>query len=500
VNRSKGENVMRSSFEFDRAISTLRRAAAGFALAAPRLPRASSRVAHGAPRLGLVAAVAAAVAALLAPGAVAQSTPFRFASPGQLPPIDAKTQAAVIDSVTAALDTSYVFGDKAARMDSLLHANLAAGVYAKVTDPAEFMMRLTSDVSKIYLDRHMAMAALPPGSIPKEQSEVDPFNAAAQREAARRGNYGFKKIEILPGNIGYLKLDQFAGTDVGGATAAGAMAVLANTDALIIDLRDNPGGNAAMIQMLTGYLFEESAHLIDWYHRRENETIQSWSSSYVPGKTLFDVPVYVLVSGRTGSAAEEFSFDLKNQKRGTIVGETTGGAAHTVEFHTFDVGPFIAGLKLPSGRALDPKSKTNWEAVGVTPDIAVSEAKALATARLEAMKKLEENAKDDAAKQAIAWARIGLESEQSPYTLPAKALKEYAGTFGPRSFFVEGSKLVYQREGRPKIATVPMAKDLFGLEGIPSFRVKFTRGATGAIDGIVAMYDDGHEETNRKAK
>jgi len=442
-------------------------------------------------------ALAALAVAAFAPGASAQ---FRFASPGQLAPIDAKVQAAVIDSVTAALNESYVFGDKAARMDSLLRANLAAGSYRSLTDPAEFMMRLQSDVAKIYLDGHMALAALPPGSVPKEQPDADPFNAAAAREAARRGNYGFRKIEILPGNIGYLKLDQFAGTDVGGATAAAAMGVLANVDALIVDLRDNPGGNASMIQLLTGYLFGDTVHLIDWYHRRENETIQSWSSSWVPGKTLFDVPVYVLVSGRTGSAAEEFTFDLKNQKRATIVGETTGGAAHTVEFRTYDVGAFIAAVKLPSGRALDPVTKTNWEAVGVEPDIAVSAAKALAAAHLEAMKKLEENAKDDAAKAALAGARAGLESELEPYTVPAKALKQYVGTFGPRKFFMEGSSLMYQREGRPKMALVPMSKDFFGLEGVSSFRVRFTRGASGAVDGIVAMYDDGHQETNPKSK
>jgi len=440
---------------------------------------------------------AALLVAALVSNAPAQ---FQFASPGQLPPIDAKVQAVVIDSVTTALKESYVFADKAARMDSLLRANLAAGAYRAVTDPAEFMMRLQSDVAKIYRDGHMAMAALPPGSIPKEKPEADPFNAAAARDAARRGNYGFKKIEILPGNIGYLKLNQFANTDVGGATAAAAMGVLANVDALIIDLRDNPGGNASMIQLLAGYLFEDTTHLIDWYHRRENETIQSWSASWVPGKPLFDVPVYVLVSGRTGSAAEEFTFDLKNQKRATIVGETTGGAAHTVEFRAYDVGPFVAGVKLPSGRALDPVTKTNWEAVGVEPDVAVGEAKALTTAQLEAMKKLEENAKDEGARRAIAWARAGLESELSPYSPPAKALKEYTGTFGPRRFFIEGSKLTYEREGRPKMALAPMAKDLFALEGVSIFRVRFTRDASGAIDGIVCSYDDGHEETNPKTK
>jgi hypothetical protein len=441
--------------------------------------------------------VAAASVALSSVPAWAQ---LPFAHPGQLPPIDPKVQAAVIDSVTAALEESYVFADKAARMDSLLRANLASGAYRTLTDPAEFMTRLQTDLAKIYLDRHMGLAALPPGSIPKEQPEEDPFNAAARREVARRGNYGFKKIEILPGNIGYLKLDQFASTSVGGATAAGAMAVLANADALIVDLRDNPGGDASMIQLLAGYLFEDSAHLIDWYSRRKDETTQSWSASWVPGKTLFDVPVYVLVSARTGSAAEELAFDLKNQKRATIVGETTGGAAHTVEFRMFDVGAFVAALKLPSGRALDPVTKTNWEAVGVEPDVAVPADKALSTAEIDALKKLEENAKDEAAKHAIAWARAGLESELAPVTLPAKALKEYAGTYGPRTFFIEGSKLMYQRAGGPKVALVPMRKDLFGLEGVSIFRVRFTRGASGAIDGIIGMYDDGREETAPKTK
>ena len=123
------------------------------------------------------------------------------------------------------------------------------------------------------------------------------------------------------------------------------MAFVANADALIIDLRENGGGSASMIQLLAGYLFKDSVHLIDWYSRREDKTTQSWSNDWVPGKTMYETPVYVLVSGRTGSAAEEFTFDLKNQKRATIVGETTGGAGHTVEFHVYDMGSFTRGAQ-----------------------------------------------------------------------------------------------------------------------------------------------------------
>jgi hypothetical protein len=420
---------------------------------------------------------------------------------GDLPAIDAKVQAAVIDSITAALNEGYVFADKAARMDSLLHANLAAGAYRTITDPAEFMERLQADVATIYVDRHMLMAAMPPGPIRVRTSEdPGPCGADEQRERLRRDNYGFKKTELLAGNVGYVKFNNFVDTDLAGPTAAAAMAFVANTDALIIDLRDNGGGNASMIKLLAGYFFERSVHLIDWYHRRENETIQSWSDDWVPGKRMPDVPVYILVSAFTASAAEEFTYDLQNEKRATIVGETTAGAAHTIEFLTFDVGPYSAGLRLPSGRAISPVTKTNWEVVGVRPDIAVSADKALATAHLDALKKLEENTEDAVAKAALAWARTAVESEIGAYAPTAKELKEYVGTFGPRKFFMEGSKLIYERQGRPRGTLVPMAKDLFGLEEVEYFRVRFTRGASGAIDGVVGMYDNGQEERNPKTK
>jgi hypothetical protein len=462
-------------------------------------PRVVERAARRWP-FGILAAIfilSAVAIVILTNGASGQMRP---ASRGELPAIDAKTQAAVIDSITAALLETYVFADKAARMDSLLRASLASGAYRDLADPADFMARLQEDVAKIYFDKHMGMAALPAGTIIPNPAEVDPYASEEFRERMRRANYAFKKAEILPGNVGYVKFNQFVDTDLAGPTAAAAMAFVANADALIVDLRDNGGGNASMIQFLAGYLFKDSVHLIDWYSRRENKTTQSWSNDWVPGRTMYDTPVYVLVSGRTGSAAEEFTFDLKNHKRATIVGETTGGAGNTVEFRVYDVGPFLAGLKLPNAQALDPETNTGWEAVGVKPDIAVPAAKALAAAHVDAIKKLEEKATDDGEKATLAWARAGLESELSPYAPSAKELKQYVGAFGPRMFFMEGSKLMYQRESRPKMAAVPMAKDLFGFEGVEYFRVRFTRDASGAIDGIVAMYDEGPQERNPKGK
>ena len=91
-----------------------------------------------------------------------------------------------------------------------------------------------------------------------------------------------------------------------------------------------------------------------------------------PGK-----PVYVLTSVRTFSGGEEFAYDMQVMKLAELVGETTGGGANpggTV--------PLAAGLAMfiPGGRAMNPTTKTNWEGVGVVPDVAVSSENALKVA------------------------------------------------------------------------------------------------------------------------
>lgn len=145
----------------------------------------------------------------------------------------------------------------------------------------------------------------------------------------KKDNYGFEKVERLSGNIGYLKLTGFADAERGGDTVAGAMAFLANTDALIIDLRENHGGTPEMVDLLASYFFsgDRSVHLNDLSWRkegtREHDVQQWWTLPYVPGRRYVNKEVYILTSHNTPSAAEEFTYDLKALKRVTVVGETT---------------------------------------------------------------------------------------------------------------------------------------------------------------------------------
>jgi hypothetical protein len=422
-----------------------------------------------------------------------------FVPKGELPALDQRAQAAILDSVCTVMDTMYVMKDVAAKTIQQWKKEFKRGAYRELTDPVEFVEKLAADADAVYRNKHFGMGIFPPFDPEKEgQKEVDPRESERALRAERRENFGFREVKILPGNVGYLRLDRFASTDRAAETAIGAMNVLGNCDALIFDLRTNPGGDAAMIRLLTTYLFKEQQHLIDWYVRDLEETIQSWTLDYVPGKRLAEVPVYVLTSKFTGSAAEEFTFDLQHLQRGTVVGDTTAGAGHTVSTVFIHFDEFRVGMRVPYGNAVDPKTGRGWEGKGVIPDIYAPKESALIAAQLDALKLLEEKSATSEDSLSIAWSRADLDSQMHPVTLSKDDLAPYVGTYGPRSIFLEGEALQYQRQGRPQIALVPMGRDLFRLEGMDTFRIRFDRDSTGKLIGLTGMYNDGRQESNPK--
>ena len=152
------------------------------------------------------------------------------------------------------------------------------------------------------------------------------------------------------------------------------MSFLGNVDAIIFDLRSNGGGDPKMVAYLSSYLFAQRTHLNDLYERKSGKTTEYWTRLDAPGKKLADQPAFVLTSSGTFSGAEEFSYNLKNLKRATIVGETTGGGAHPTGSHRLD-DHFLIGV--PFARAVNPITRTNWEGTGVEPDVKVAADQAL---------------------------------------------------------------------------------------------------------------------------
>ena len=298
--------------------------------------------------------------------------------------IDAAARARVIDGALAMLQEYYVFPDKAKSMEAAIRARQKSGAYDSVTDGDVFARMLTDNLREVSHDKHLRVN-YSPAVLPAREPEGDPGSDPEYRKQMEAVNCGFDKVERLPSNIGYLKFDMFADPEVCGPTAVAAMNFLGNVDAIIFDLRENGGGDPKMIALISSYLFEEPAHLNDLYNRKENTTTQYWTLPYVPGKKLAKKPVFVLTSKGTFSGAEEFSYNLKNLKRATLVGETTGGGAHPVSGHRID-DHFMIGV--PFARAINPISRTNWEGTGVEPDVKTPAAEALSEALKLAEQKL----------------------------------------------------------------------------------------------------------------
>jgi len=274
-------------------------------------------------------AVTCALAFVLVTVIFLSSAQAQIARPGELPAMDIDTRAAIVDSLTSAIDSIYVLEGPAREIVAGLRKNLADGKYDDITDPAEFAHRLYQDAQAINHDGHFRIGAMPPldPSVAEANRDEDPEDVERRKKRRKAMNYGFKKAEILQGGIGYLRFDRFSHGDDAFAAAAAGMNFLGNCNALIIDLRENGGGAASMIRFICGYLFEENTHLVNWDIRAEKKTVQSYSADYVPGKRILEQPVYILTSDHTFSAAEEFTFDLKNLERATVAGDTTGGEA-----------------------------------------------------------------------------------------------------------------------------------------------------------------------------
>jgi len=297
--------------------------------------------------------------------------------------IDASTRDAVIDGVLKELTDYYVFPDTAARMTQSIWQRRQRREYDAITSGRTLAEVLTAHLRERSGDRHLAVrysaTVLPQFPFP---SPPPPPEAL---EDARRQHYGFAKVDRLAGNIGYLDLRAFAPARLMGDTAAAAMTSLADSAAVILDLRQNGGGGPDGVALIASYLFDHPVRLDDIYDRPSNETRQYWTLESVPGKRLTRKDVYVLTSGRTFSAAEDFTYALKNLKRVTVVGEVTGGGAHLARRRRVN-DHFV--VIVPVGRPISPVTHTDWEGTGVQPDIKVSAAQALDTAHLKALEKI----------------------------------------------------------------------------------------------------------------
>lgn len=374
----------------------------------------------------------------------------------------------LLEQIKDAIRDHYILVE---RVDTVITKFEAQSAHLDMTkDPHRLAHDLTFLLQDITNDKHFAVSYRP--AINEETTDRP---VAFAPNFARNNNF-FYEAKRLAGNIGYLDFRLFPDHQEAMETAIGAMALLANTDALIYDVRLNRGGSPAMIQLLLSYLFAEPTHLITFENRTENTTWQTWTLPYVPGKKYLDKPVYVLVSQMTGSAAEEFSYDLQQLERGVLVGQTTAGAGHIVTAVRLSEG---FTLNVSNGRPISPISKKGWEAEGVHPHIETAIGDELCTAHRHAIDALLDQAKTDDVRKFLEWEKLVANAGYTPYIPQNPA--QYTGKYENIVIASEGDKLLYQ-SSRYTLPLTPLDEHLF--EVMDGMRVSFGE------DGMLTEWRD----------
>lgn len=325
-------------------------------------------------------------------GLICSSSALAQTPPPSSKPINAAEQTAVITSLGQQLKSQYVFPDVAAKTAAALLAKAAHGDYSDANTTTAFATALSKDLKSIGNDKHLRVKFEPDFSPPPQNDDKGAIakQMAQMRSAMARESYGISRVQLLPGDVSYIDLRGFGPSEIVGAAFDAAMSLVAGTDALVLDLRQNGGEPDGVAYLLSHFFAEGDArHLNDIYNRPDNTTHQYWTIP--PAMPRFTGPIYVLTSHDTFSGGEECAYDLQTQKRATLVGETTGGGANPGDYISIGHG-FIAFV--PGARAINPITKTNWEHVGVKPDVAVPADSAMKVAYVSILNDLLKKSKD----------------------------------------------------------------------------------------------------------
>ena len=417
--------------------------------------------------------------------------------PGAIPGPDSLTRAearSIARELAGVFETKYIQPAEGTKIADLIRGNMAKGAYDGLLNCKDLAARLHRDAQSVNGDRHIAVYYSPERIQNQRNPQLQKKQAQEARQRARMNNHGFREARILPGNIGYLKMNGFDGTRAAFDTATAAMQFLASSDAVIIDLRWNPGGDSRMVQVISSYFLGSEPEILDVFPFRESNRIeQLWSLPYVPGRTLEGVDVYILTSGFTFSAAEGLAYDLQALKRATIVGETTMGGGHSID--TVMIKDKLL-VNVPHAVSINPVTRKNFQGVGVIPDVKTGCENALYAAHALALKKRIVKETNQSVKSALEWALEGLSSMAVRLTTEEK--QAYAGMYGPFKIVFDQGYLFFQF-GPGKLRMTPINESYFLLENYDDFRIKINE-SEGNVTGIQLCHKNGEMEAYTRRK
>ena len=381
----------------------------------------------------------------------------------------------------AQLISSYYFD--AARGSAIaadLKRDAAKGAFDHLTDHYDFAAAMTARLRP--LDTHFNVRWVGAQAKPGAPESAGAALQMSTEDAERRTNYGFGRTERLPGNIAYIDLRYVADIDFtqkaspSRRAANTALVSAAGADAVILDLRQNGGGAPSMVGYIVSAFVPANADVYNTFHSRTGEDSERPGQNFA--NPMLQVPLYVLTSARTGSAAEAIAFTLQSCGRATVVGDRSAGAANPGERFGTEHGYSVF---VSTGASINPINHRNWEGTGVQPDTEVPAASALIRAQEFALQKVLHGKAGAPVKLDAQWALDALHVTQYPYK--PSSLEQYSGRFGIYSMQIESGRLLAHWDRRIPMLLVPLSRDVFFVEGDPGRRFQFLR-AGGAIAAL----------------
>lgn len=400
-----------------------------------------------------------------------------LAPPARAQVLSPAEQAAATDSIARLLRTEYVYDTTGMRCAAELRAALPG--FRAPAAAAEYAAAMTRRLRSCAGDEHLEVVVAAPAPPPAPTPPAGPAPAEPEwLPALRARNFDVPQARRLAGNVGYLELTSFPPPEVAGPTVAAAMALLAHTDAMIVDLRRNSGGSGDMVRFLATWFFDAPTAITATWRRADGRVTEDRTLPYVPSPRRASVPLYVLTSRGTFSAAEAFAFGLQQLGRATVVGERTRGDANAGRYRAVGYGLRVF---IPMANARSPATGKSWERVGVAPDLAAPADSALERAHAEALRRLAGAAGADSARaRMLRWVVEGVLAG-TRYE-DAGACAALAGRYeGARVVRCAGGRLRYSRGGNPERGLVALGGGDYLLEGTDDVRLRFERAGDGTI-------------------
>ncbi|HCN51178.1 MAG TPA: hypothetical protein DIT10_19140 [Chryseobacterium sp.] len=407
---------------------------------------------------------------------------------------DKTTMKQVIYNIDSVIQRNYVYPDKAISIVSFLNKEYKKGKYQNLTNPRDFADQISADILRIQNDKHLRIEYNP-----QLENDIIQFNASdsnknkiteADITKEKAQNFYFKKLEILSSNIGYMEFTNFAlPSEEAEKIIHSAMQFLSNTDALIIDLRNNRGGSGESNNIL-GYFFDQRTKTGRSFNRIKNIWTDNYVESLQNTKGLrMKMPVYLLTGKKTFSAAEGFAYTLQTLYGARVIGSTTSGGAHLTR--SFSLGKGFVGF-IPYLRSENEKTHTDWEGTGIIPDLQTDTP--LLTAQNEILKNKLKVANSNEKAQ-IQWLINYNQSQMTNSKVNSSQLDKYIGHFAEFEITKQDNQLYFRDINQKNKLAFPMigiSQTLFQVER--DYQLEFVHESNGQYQSIIMSWSDGYSE------